>query len=367
MSIERQYIRQFLNESKKLARKFENDNYLYAYTTKDRAEHGGWEVQDSIEELESEWDDFYGEFDPNNVLVLQPATSVDKAMVLSAEPTLEGDFIYPSIDAAINGSTGLYALGWEEDATLATITEEEVQELLQTKDLKRAEELLAKAFVDVQDFGYFEGLYEYVSGPMPEEDGMTPGRTLVKNKKQKAPVKDFEYYRRKVLANPFNIKEVPDEFKTPELCKIAVEEDGMALKYVPDKLKTPELCKIAVEDGGMTLEYVPDKLITFELCKLAVEDDVTSLSCVPDKFKTPELCKIAVEDIGSALEYIPDRLKTPELCRIAVEESGWALEYVPDKLKTPELCKTAVEQNSSALQFVPDRLKEQVKQELGIK
>jgi hypothetical protein len=186
MDITRQYVRQFLNESKKISSRFENEEYLYAYTTRARAKEGGWEVQDSMEELEAEWDDEYGELNPNNVLVMQPATSVDKAMVLSSESNLGGDFIYPSINAAINGPMGLYALGFEEGATLAKITEEEIQELLQTRDLERAKELLAKAFVDSQDFGFFEGLYEYVSGPMPKENGCTPGKALVKNKKQKA-------------------------------------------------------------------------------------------------------------------------------------------------------------------------------------
>ena len=319
MDITRQYVRQFLSESKKPAKKFEDSGYKYAYTTKDRAEDGGWEVQDSIEELEAAWDDSYGEFDPNNVLVMKPATSVDKAMVLSVEPNLGGDIIYPSIDAAINGSVGLYALGWEEGATLTQVTEEEVQELLQTKDLKRAEELLAETFVDCQDYGFFEGIYEYVSGPMPEENGVTPGRTLVQNKKQKASTKDFEYYRRKVLANPDNLEKVPDELITPELCKLAIEEDGSAIEYVPNELITPELCRIAVEESMY------------------------------------------------ALKYVPDEFKTPELCKFAVEKDGRALYYVPDELKTLELCKLAVKKNSFMLKYVPVHLKRQVKQELRIK
>ena len=366
MTIERQYIRQFLNESKKPSRKFEDSGYKYAYNTKSHVEDGGYEVRDSVEELETKWDDFYGDFNPNNALIMKPATSVDKAMVWIA--SIDGDFIYPSINAAINGSMGLYAQGFEEGDAITDITEEEIRELLQTKDLERAEELLGETFVDVQDYGYFEGLYEYVSGPMPKEDGVTPGKALVKNKKQKASAKNLEYYKRKILDDPGNLRKIPDKVKTPELCMLAAGRDGSVLRYVPDELKTPELCMIAVKKWGYALKFVPDELKTPEICKIAVEKDIYALALVPDELKTPELCKLAVEKWSSSLQYVPDELiKISEICKIAVEEYGPTLKFVPDKLKTLELCKIAVKNTDKALEYVPDHLKEQVKKELGIK
>lgn len=280
MSLERQYIQKFMNESKKQTKKFEESGFKYAYNTKDHAKDDcGYEVEDSINQLEATWDEDYGKFSPAKILIMKPATSIDKAMVCTSIP--DGYLIYPSINAAINGPNGFIAFVGKKTTD---ITQEEIQELLQTKDLKRAKDLLNNIFDHTQNYGGFVDLYEYVSGPMPLEDGWTPGKILVQNKVKASP-RDSEYYKRRVINDPDNLERVPAKFKTPEFYKSAVEHNGLVLKYVPDELKTPELCKIAVSTKGYALEFVPDEL------------------------KTPELCKIAVEDYKGALEYVPDELK----------------------------------------------------------
>jgi hypothetical protein len=52
-------------------------------------------------------------------------------------------------------------------------------------------------------------------------------------------------------------QDVPDALKTPELCLVAVQNEGEALEYVPEALKTPELCLAAVQNDGKALQYVP--------------------------------------------------------------------------------------------------------------
>jgi hypothetical protein len=79
------------------------------------------------------------------------------------------------------------------------------------------------------------------------------------------------------------LHDVPDNLKTPELCKIAVEENEWALKYVPKALKTPELCKFAVENNAGVLEFVPKALRTSKLYKIAVENDEDALKYVPNQ------------------------------------------------------------------------------------
>ena len=48
------------------------------------------------------------------------------------------------------------------------------------------------------------------------------------------------------------MKQVPLEFicrhdRTAEVCRAAVEEDGWQLENVPEEMKTPELCRKALE------------------------------------------------------------------------------------------------------------------------
>jgi hypothetical protein len=110
-----------------------------------------------------------------------------------------------------------------------------------------------------------------------------------------------------------------------------VRKYGWHLYFVPEDLRTPELCKIAVEKNGRALESVPEDLKTPELCRIAVEKSEEALEYVPEALKTPELCKIAMEQDGRTLKYVPKVLKTPELCIIAVKNNRWALQYVPNQ------------------------------------
>ena len=83
--------------------------------------------------------------------------------------------------------------------------------------------------------------------------------------------------------------DVPKEFRTPELCEIAVRKYGRALQYVPKKLRTPELCKIAVSNDAFALQYVPiDELSSedyFEICKIAVSVNSIAIEVIPDELK----------------------------------------------------------------------------------
>lgn len=90
---------------------------------------------------------------------------------------------------------------------------------------------------------------------------------------------------------------------------VKVANGSTSLRYMQERLKTPELCKLAVENNGYMLQYVPERL------------------------KTPELCGLAVKNYGCTLQYVPEQFKTPEMCKSAVEESGVALRFVPTNIK----------------------------------
>ena len=159
----------------------------------------------------------------------------------------------------------------------------------------------------------------------------------------------------------FGLGYVPEEFKTPEVCLAAVQNDGEALEYVPEELKTPELCLIAVQKYRQALRHVPEKLKTAELCLLAVQSDVggPGIAYVPEALQTEELCLLAIRNDCLAFQDIPEKLKTAEICEAAINKD-WSyslLAYVPAALRTEELCLAAVERNGKALEDVPEHLK----------
>ena len=61
--------------------------------------------------------------------------------------------------------------------------------------------------------------------------------------------------------------------QTPEICMVAVQEDGSALKYV--KEQTPELCMAAVQQNGYALKYVREQ--TPGLCMVAINQNPHSI------------------------------------------------------------------------------------------
>jgi Domain of unknown function (DUF4116) len=150
------------------------------------------------------------------------------------------------------------------------------------------------------------------------------------------------------------LKNIPEDKRSIELCRIAIEQNGKALEYVTKDQRTPELCRLAIEQNGKALEYVTKDQITPELCLLAIQQNVEALQFVPEKYKTTELCYIAVQQNGGTLQFVPEEDKTTELCHIAVQQKGWALSAVPIIHKTPELCLLAVERNGWALSYVPE-------------
>ncbi len=160
-----------------------------------------------------------------------------------------------------------------------------------------------------------------------------------------------------ILQDGMALGAVPKGFKTPEFCLEAVQQNGMALAYVPEGLRTREICTEAVRQSPSALHFVPERLKTKALCLMAVKQDGRALTNVPDGRKTPEICMAAVRQNPSALEIVPNRLLRPRMCEVAVKKQGSALRFVPDSFKDKELCRTAVKQDGMALEFVPNVLK----------
>ena len=141
--------------------------------------------------------------------------------------------------------------------------------------------------------------------------------------------------------------------QTPELCEIDINQNGYALELVKEQI--PELCKMASQQNHYVFEFVKQQ--THELCKLANEQNsegwaYTNMELSPELYKFEiEQCAIAC---ALALEYVPEQ--TPDLCKFAIEHDFRALKYV--KKQTHDLCKFAIEHDFRALKYVRDQTSE---------
>lgn len=143
-----------------------------------------------------------------------------------------------------------------------------------------------------------------------------------------------------------NIKNIPEELITYNLCKIWIESGG-SLSYIPTELKSPELCEIYLKNGG-DFWYIPislfesDPKVYYKLAKIYIENRGDLGSVVPE-VRTPELCKIYIEN-GGNIKNVPFSIKDSdpdfyyELCKIYIKKGG-VIKDVPSVFITSELCE----------------------------
>ena len=126
--------------------------------------------------------------------------------------------------------------------------------------------------------------------------------------------------------NPAAFFLVLDHFKSQEMCIKAVEVDPWGVDYVLDHFKSQEMCKEAVTHSRYTLRFSPDYLKTQEMCNDVMSINVAEFFLVLDCFKSQEMCVKAVEIGPSLLGCIPDHLKTQEMRDKVVRDDSSSLQ-----------------------------------------
>ena len=147
-----------------------------------------------------------------------------------------------------------------------------------------------------------------------------------------SPVSRREKYLADVIEFGPNIRNVPDEIRTPEFCILAAKQTMGVINWLPLHLLTYDLCLAAVEFNGYSFVWVPESLKRRELCLIAVRNYSGALNWVPNELKTYELCLLAVRQRGINLIYVPKQMRTRELCLMAVTDCGVALQAVPKEI-----------------------------------
>ena len=156
-------------------------------------------------------------------------------------------------------------------------------------------------------------LYNAVSAPVAaSRDGLAErlqsvrdtASLLYKRAKQRNPW--ALRYNKAVQRDPWALEEVPDQYKTQEMCIEAVQRVPWMFDLVPGQYKTQEMCNKAVEGDPDMFEYVPDQYKTQEMCLEAVRHDECNIIYVPDDKKTWKICKIAAKEDENSIMYFPE-------------------------------------------------------------
>jgi hypothetical protein len=169
---------------------------------------------------------------------------------------------------------------------------------------------------------------------------------------------NFEYTNTTNLSNLLNIHHIitsayinkyPEAFeyvedKTPEICKEAVQLDGMLLKYIPEEKQTYELCIDAVKSNGFALQF--SKFKNAQICLEAVKSNGAAISIIPD-FNPQEWYGKLLDD-GTTISY-------NQLALIAVKQDPFNIKYIQSP--TVGMCLRAVRKNGLTFQFIKNECK----------
>lgn len=141
---------------------------------------------------------------------------------------------------------------------------------------------------------------------------------------------------------------IPEEFVTEEMCLESVKDSGFNLKDVPNKFKTKIVCVTAVGKQPSMLRYVPIKQKTWEICCMAVCASYDVMIYVPDEFKKKlgHIASIAhrkhVRTRGGVsypqLDQVPIWDMTQKICEYAVFYDRLSLKVVPMWYMSKKIC-----------------------------
>ena len=155
--------------------------------------------------------------------------------------------------------------------------------------------------------------------------------------------------------------------RTAEVCRAAVEEDGWQLENVPEEVKTPELCRKALEteagfgnDCFRLVQHIPSPEVCMEVLKecskVCPEELYGVAASIRPEVMNGEMADFLLPLDGRCISILPVHLQTPERVRVAVETSGMSAVGrggVPKSLLTPDVYVRCAAHSRESLMMIP--------------
>jgi hypothetical protein len=138
-----------------------------------------------------------------------------------------------------------------------------------------------------------------------------------------------EYWRNKVRRNWRDLKRVPMEMRTGNLCHEAMTSYIGALQYFPPGSITREVATAAAERDGEALRYLPPELITRELCYIAAKHGAVLGHDIPEQFYEQELLCNVIKENDWQMEQVPIAFITEDMLVLYVKtgRGAWLDRY----------------------------------------
>lgn len=146
------------------------------------------------------------------------------------------------------------------------------------------------------------------------------------------------------------LRQIPNQFRTRELCRAFIAMDESWLEDLPPELQFDNMRVEMALAGYASIHDVPKSLRTQDVYERA---SFKSLRVIPKANRSETLCMKAVEQDGRDLQYVPPRLLTGAIVLQAVTTTGTALELVPKKWVSKSVIAAALHSDPVATAYVP--------------
>lgn len=147
------------------------------------------------------------------------------------------------------------------------------------------------------------------------------------------------------------LEETADEIEELILNALDNKRISINVSNFPSEVITYAICLKSATTRGY-LSEIPVEFRTQDVCKLAVMKNGSSIKDVPAEFKKDFYLDAAMT--GNGLSSIPEEDRTERFCAIAVEKNPQEFRYVPVSKRSYTLCMIAVEKNAENFEHVPE-------------
>lgn len=169
---------------------------------------------------------------------------------------------------------------------------------------------------------------------------------------------------------------VPDEFRTPEVCRGSLFHSVENLQFFPDSIdqgyleslipEYPEIIQLLPRDRALRhltnrpqlIRLLPESWIDEGTAMMVVQKEGKLLRYIPQP--SPKICEVALRNDPEALPFIPNGCLTDKICRMALEGNPLAMELIPNNRKTESLCRLALRKSVDNVQHIPRAMLERI-------
>jgi hypothetical protein len=120
---------------------------------------------------------------------------------------------------------------------------------------------------------------------------------------------------------PDFIQYVPQDFKTPELYEIALENNLVEYKQIPASKRTAKIYEIICMRYPKYIHNTPIQYITDKIIENALAKNPLNIKYIPRKLQTVDMYRDVTDKNIKTIRYIPKQFITLDMCQKALDKS----------------------------------------------